>query len=233
MGESRPRRIGRASLPVGKPGRGYEQFIRPDEAHYDAEQKGQTTPVGSFPANGYGLYDMAGNVWEWCWDWFETVGTANREQRTRIHAAPTAAWTACTAAAAGRTSPGGCGAQYRNSWHPSDAVGYRGFRLAGGQAQAAELDEGGERGSRDETPGEPPESSGAVSESRRRFRKSQRSVPRTPKIIFASHVARSLRDRDANLGRPAPARFPFGVPPPCSYASLRFRSTRATNSRRR
>ena len=25
--------------------------------------------VGSFPASGYELYDMAGNVWEWCWDW--------------------------------------------------------------------------------------------------------------------------------------------------------------------
>ena len=40
-----------------------------ETANYD-EIVGETTVVGSYPANGYGLYDMGGNLSEWCQDWF-------------------------------------------------------------------------------------------------------------------------------------------------------------------
>ena len=45
---------------------------------------GDTTPVGNYPPNGYGLYDMVGNVWEWCLDEYDLDFYASSPHRNPI-----------------------------------------------------------------------------------------------------------------------------------------------------
>jgi len=95
----------------------------------------QTTPVGMFPANAWGLHDMHGNVWEWCLDeWHKSYEGAPTDGQAWVDAAvgeksKESVKTRLLRGGSWVGSPGDCRSAYRIHLQPDDAYDFVGFRL--------------------------------------------------------------------------------------------------------
>jgi len=99
-----------------------------DQANFSSEDlfRETTTPVGTFAPNSLGLFDMHGNIWEWCWDWYD-------EYPAKMKANPIGA-----EFSGFRVTRGGCWlnpehflrSAARDAFRPWTASSHRGFRVA-------------------------------------------------------------------------------------------------------
>jgi formylglycine-generating enzyme required for sulfatase activity len=94
------------------------------------EHREQTTPVGKFPANAWGLYDMHGNVWEWCLDqWHESYEGAPSDGSAWQDPNVTDKESRLLRGGSWSQYPRSCRSAYRNHDPPDDAYGSSGLRV--------------------------------------------------------------------------------------------------------
>jgi formylglycine-generating enzyme required for sulfatase activity len=111
--------------PDGKYLANYFQGAFPNNNTAEDGFKG-TAPVKSFPPNGYGLYDMVGNVWELCSDWYSVDASEGTNIVVSNPTGPTATQDPNDPYAIKHVSKGGsfvCSVQYCSNYKPSGRQG--------------------------------------------------------------------------------------------------------------
>ena len=86
--------------------------------------EGSIIQVGSYPANGFTLYDMHGNVWEWCNDWYGNYSGDETDPVGSISGTSRVLRGGCWG-----SSARSCRSAYRNWGSPTNAGDYGGFRV--------------------------------------------------------------------------------------------------------
>lgn len=104
----------------------FGETLAPDQGRFNGRDEG-TIAIGSYPANLFGLFDMHGNVWEWCADWYDEA--FYKSAPLRDPSGPASGKFRVMRGGSWRNGSDRCRSTYRNALAPYQRDSATGFRV--------------------------------------------------------------------------------------------------------